>query len=195
MNDPMNEERSFEVIREMIQRTRYNLVDDVFYYLFWGWLVLGAGMIQLALILMDNPYNYLPWIILMPIGGLVTFFYSRKKDQGKRHTTLVDKAMMYVWTGFLVVLLLTLVLSVHAGWSLTYVYVMGLYGLGTFITGGMLNFKPLVIGGILSWVMAGIGFFLVSSDFIYMLILLLISITVSYLIPGYLLKKQGKHEV
>jgi hypothetical protein len=68
---------------------------------------------------------------------------------------------------------------------------MGLYGLGTFISGGILKFKPLVFGGIASFVLVALTVFIpaLSESFNGALLMLAASIIVSYLIPGYMLKR------
>jgi len=70
------------------------------------------------------------------------------------------------------------------------VFIIALYGLGTYISGSMMKFKPLIIGGYISWALAVVGLFLAP---IYSLPLISISIIVAYLIPGYILKTRAKN--
>jgi hypothetical protein len=75
-------------------------------------------------------------------------------------------------------------------WSASYLLIIALYGMGTSVSGGILSFKPLVVGGMFSFALAVIimitGWY---SDFSTMLLCLALSILGSYLIPGYLLRK------
>jgi hypothetical protein len=70
-------------------------------------------------------------------------------------------------------------------WQTTYPLIISLYGLGTFVSGGVLKFKPLIIGGIACWIISIIAFLVPPMT---VLLLTALSVVVSYLIPGYMLK-------
>jgi len=59
------------------------------------------------------------------------------------------------------------------------------YGLGTFVSGKILRFRPFVIGGIINWLLAGAAVFF---SFDYQMLFGAAAIAISYLIPAYLLK-------
>ena len=61
------------------------------------------------------------------------------------------------------------------------------YGLGTFVSGRVLKFRPLVIGGIFNWALAIIS---VYVHFDYQLLIAAAAILTSYIIPGYLLRSK-----
>ena len=79
----------------------------------------------------------------------------------------------------------------QTGWKTSFLLIMGLYGLGTFISGGLLRFKPLIYGGVASFVLVVLTATIPAlfADFQRALIMLGLSIVVSYLIPGYMLKR------
>jgi hypothetical protein len=93
--------------------------------------------------------------------------------------------MMFTWIAFGASLFIVLTLGGKVGWEVTYPVVILLYGIGTFISGGVLRFLPLILGGIACWVISCIAFF-VSFDI--QLLLLAGSLLVAYIIPGHLLK-------
>lgn len=64
-----------------------------------------------------------------------------------------------------------------------------LYGLGTFVTGSIIRFRPLIIGGIIAWFLA-IGSTFVSYD--YQMLFGAAAILVSYIIPAYMLRSRNK---
>lgn len=74
------------------------------------------------------------------------------------------------------------------GWANGYPFFILFYGLGTFISGKLLQFTPLVIGGIFNWVLA-IACVFVPFD--YQLLLAAAAILTSYIIPGYLIKTEA----
>ena len=66
-----------------------------------------------------------------------------------------------------------------------------LYGLGTFVSGNFLKFRPFVIGGIAAWVLAIASTF-VSYD--YQMLFGAAAILISYIIPAYMLQRRNKNE-
>jgi hypothetical protein len=56
--------------------------------------------------------------------------------------------------------------------------------LGTFISGKLLKFTPLVVGGIINWILACIAGYL---HYDYQMLLTAVAILTSYIIPGHLL--------
>ena len=192
----MNELESIAVIKEMIERTRTNFKDQSFYYLMWGWLVVGAVLVQALLYNQGSPYHWIVWPIMGIGGGITSGIYGSRQSKKTGHKTHIDSAMGYVWLGFIMYLFVVLLLSASGkfgpqGWNTSFILIMGLYGLGTFISGGLLKFKPLIYGGAASFVLVAFTVFVPSlvADFNGSLIMLAASIVVSYLIPGYMLKR------
>ena len=109
---------------------------------------------------------------------------------GKRagYRTYIDTAMIYLWYGFFftLVVLLAFAIAGKVSWVITNALIVSMYGLGTFVSGGILKFRPLIIGGICCWIIALCVFFLPGE---YTLLLVSVSIIIAYLIPGYLLRR------
>jgi dolichol kinase len=73
----------------------------------------------------------------------------------------------------------------------SYTVLMLLYGLGTLITGTVIRFAPLIVGGIIAWVCAAL---LVWVNFPEALLVLGVSVLAGYIIPGYLLKTKRENK-
>jgi hypothetical protein len=187
----MNEQESLAVIREMIDRTRTNFKDQSFYYLLWGWLVVGSLIVEAILFNQGSIYHWLVWPVMGTVGGIISGVYGRKRGKQAGYNTHMDRIMTFVWVGFVLYLVVVILNAPKYGWNTAFMLIAGLYGLGTFISGGLLNFKPLVYGGIASFVLVAIATFIpsIGTEFNQAMILLAASITVSYLIPGYALKR------
>jgi hypothetical protein len=191
----LTHEESLQIIQKSIANTRHKLSEESQYYLMWGWLALAAGVIQLALLTFtDSYYHWISWPILMTFGGVMSGILSAKNKKKKKFTSQIDRIMGFIWGGMLVAIVFALFLSFQIGWEASYLIVIMLYGLGTFISGGALKFKPLIIGGVAAWVLGIIGIVAGNwlPDFRSYLILLCASLVVSYLIPGYMLKNSSK---
>jgi hypothetical protein len=192
METTFSEQDSIRVITEMIENSKSKIKDNSFFYLLWGWLVLISSVIHFVLIKMGfYEIAWIPWPILMFGGGIVSGIAGYRLGKKAKVRTMFDTTMIYLWYGFLVTLFIILFTggSGNISWKATNVLIIALYGLGTFVSGGMLKFKPLIIGGIFSWAVAIVTLFVPE---IYSLLMVALSIIVAYLIPGYLLKSMEK---
>jgi len=99
--------------------------------------------------------------------------------------------MIYLWYGFLAAIFIILFMAANGtvSWVASNALIITLYGLGTFVSGGLLNFKPLIFGGIFSWVLAIVTLFIPEM---YSLLTVALSVIVAYLIPGYMLSSRDK---
>lgn len=187
MNTEMNPQESLKIISEMIQKTQDNLRDNSKYFLLWGWLVLIASLshyVLLAILQYDN--HFLPWPILMTLGGIAAGVMGYRDGKSAVVRTHLDRSIAYVWVAFGVLLVFVLIMMPTLGYTKAYPMMMCLWAMGCFITGGILKFKPLIVGAIVCWALAVLAFFV---SFEYQLLIMAAAITASYLIPGYLLKR------
>ena len=147
-----------------------------------NFVLLRMGFFELA---------WLPWPILMIGGGIASGIAGYRLGKKAKAKTMFDTAMFFLWIGFLVTLLIILFTagSGKISWNVSNALIISLYSLGTFVSGGLLKFKPLIFGGIFSWALA-IGTLYIPE--IYSLLMVALSIIVAYLIPGYMLKSRNK---
>jgi hypothetical protein len=185
----MTEKESLKIIQEMIATSKGNLKDNSFFYLLWGWLVLVASLSHYFLLRIGWEHAYLPWPVLMSLGAIVSVIAGYRLGKKMKVITIIDKAIIYLWWGFVVLIIIILVMTGmdKINWTSTYPLIISLYGLGTFVSGGILKFKPLILGGIAAWVISIIAFFVAPIN---VLLLTALSIVIAYLIPGYMLKSR-----
>jgi hypothetical protein len=190
MEEPkkFTEQESLAVISRMIKTAQNGIDDDSFYYLIWGWLVFAAALLNYFLMYSGYSQPFLPWAILMPLGGIVTAVYSYRHKGSQKVKTYIDDVMKYMVIAFLVSLFIVLFFMSKLG-LVTYPMVMMVYGIWLFVSGGALRFQPLVIGGVINWVMAVIAMF---STFEMQLLLLSAAVLMGYIIPGHMLKARFK---
>ena len=191
MKIKFTEQQSLQVIHEMIENTKSKFRDNGFFYLLWGWLVLIASLAEFILMNLEIEYAWLPWPVTMIGGGIVSGIAGYRLGKKATVRTFFDTAILSLWLAFTITLFIVL-FAAGAGrisWSMANVIIIALYGLATFISGSMMKFKPLIFGGIFSWVIAVVGL-LVAPWF--SLPLVSVSVIVAYLIPGYMLKSRAK---
>jgi hypothetical protein len=176
-----------KIIREMIATSKNNLRDNSFFFLLWGWLVLAASLLHFVLLKAGWEYAFLPWPVLMISGSIISVIAGYRMGRKAKVISHVDKMIIYLWYSFMVVIVIIIVMSIlnRMAWTTTYPLIISLYGLGTFVSGGVLKFRPLIVGGIACWVICVFAFFVPPS---YVLLLIGLSIIISYLVPGYMLK-------
>lgn len=190
-----NETESLEVIHQMIQATKEDIKKGSFYYLFWGWLILAAAIGQFVWILywptVEN--SSLIWLLLMPAGVIVARIRRNKEMKKEGVKTYTRTFLKWFWLGFSITVTLisfTNQMPYHQFFSV----LISFYGLGLFVSGGALKFRPLQLGGVWCWVCSTIGFQLQSIHNEYILLLLGTAVLGGYIVPGYILKYSKKSE-
>ena len=155
----MNSEESLHFIEKMIRTAQEKVEDSSFYFLLWGWSVFIASMMQFYLLQINYEYNFIGWVILMPLSGIITLIYSAREDKNKpKVKTYVNDIMQYVMISFVVTLFIVLFFQSKLQLN-TYPMVLLIYGVWLFVSGGALKFKPLIAGGIINWALAVVSFF------------------------------------
>ena len=187
-----NEQESLQIIQDMINSAKNRISDNGFHYLLWGWLVLIAALSQYVLIVyIPSEFNYLPWVILMPLGGIVAGIVSSKQKQKRKVKTFVNKFLSYLWLALGFSLFIIIFLMFRFSITFAYPVIIILYGIGLFVSGCALGFRPLVIGGISCFVISIVTAFF---NFEVQLLLISLAVLVGYIIPGYILKSRFKNE-
>ncbi|MEO5997945.1 MAG: hypothetical protein ABIQ00_14815 [Chitinophagaceae bacterium] len=178
-------EESIKLIQNMIEKTRQRFSDQGHYFLLWGWCTFLALLGQFVLIyFFKSPYHYMVWLITF-VCMFITIYWTIREDREKKATTYVKESMRYLWTGLGITFFIFCLIFVKLGWWNCYPFYITLYGVGTFVSGKILQFKPLVWGGIISWILAAVSVWFHNDVHI---LFAAVSILVSYIIPGHLLK-------
>lgn len=190
METNLSHQQSMKIIQEMIATSRNNLKDNSFFYLLWGWLVLVASVTHFVLIQVNYQHPYIAWPILMSAGAIASVIAGYRMGKKSNVISHVDKMMIYLWYGFLAVIILMIFMAIFGllRWTAFYPLIISLYGLGTFVSGGVLKFRPLILGGISCWIISVIVLFIPGD---YVLLMTALSVILSYLIPGYILKSKS----
>lgn len=189
-DEKFSPEQSLLLIQSMISKTRQNMSDNSIYFLIWGWLTFIAFIGQFILKhILEYEKHYIVWLVV--IIGILFSIYQGKKDEKKvRAKTWVGENMSHLWAGMAISFFVLSMIITRMGWETEmYPFFIMLYGLGTFVSGNFLQFRPLIIGGIIAWVLA-IGSTWVSYD--YQMLFAAAAILFSYIIPAYMLRRRDK---
>jgi len=186
-----NHEAGLKVIYEMIELAKSKIGNNYFYYLFWGYLVVVACITEYILITaVKYSQHYLVWLILMPVGTLITLLFNFRQRRKAEKRTFVGTTMIYLWSGwFFSFVILLLFANLKQEYTLIIPLSLAMYGLAIFVSGGIVNFRPLIIGAVLAW-MASVASFFVSYP--AQLVIMAGVVIVAYIIPGHILRTKSK---
>lgn len=186
MQEDFSPQQSLQLIESMIKKVRADMGENRFYFLFWGWFAFVAILGQFILkVIVGYPHHYVVWAGVIP-AVIVTIIYSSRRER-RAVQTYVGDSMKYLWTGIgISFFVLSFIIQNSTGkWLIAYPFFILFYGLGTFVSGMILRFKPLVIGGIFNWLLA-CACVLLPYD--YQLLVAAAAILTSYIIPGHLIQ-------
>ena len=191
--ETLTPEESLQVITTMIEKAKSTVADNSFYFLLWGWLVLIGAIGQYTLkVIIGSPYHPAVWYIMF-IGVIVSAIYGRRERKGRRVRTYVDEGLRNIWSVVgIVQVLIIFIFSRRGDWEHCYTIFILTYSIGCYLTGRLLRFTPLVWGAALCWLLAILTTY---GDFNTNILLLAAAILGSYIIPGYLLRKQYRHQL
>lgn len=188
--EQLSPEQSLQLIQSMINKTKQDMSDDTIYFLLWGWItfICCTGQFILKNMMHYERHYQVWWLVL--VGIALSAWQGRKEGRSKKAQTYVGESMKYLWIGMGICFFVLSMILTRLGWGSTvFPFFIMLYGLGTFISGNFLRFRPLVAGGIIAWALA-IGSVYVSYD--YQMLFGAAAILISYIIPAYMLRSRNK---
>jgi len=195
----MNEEnfdpkQSLLLIESMINRAKDKFAEDGSMYLLWGWVVFVCSLTQFVLLhFYKYPYHYIVWFASWIIV-IYQVVYIRKKIKRRRVRTYTGYILGYVWLTFVIVIFLLAFLIGRLTEGDYYIHIspilLTIYGIPIFLSGIILRFRPLIIGGIGCWILSIAAMLIENYDYQFLLIPL--AMIIAWIIPGYLLRAKYK---
>lgn len=190
MEKEMSPQESLSLISSMIEKARHTFSDSSQYFLLWGYAVFIASAAQYVMISVNYDKSYMAWWIIVPALA-VHFMLVARESKREKVSTYISEANGYLWMGIGFCFAVLSLVFAKIGWQYSFPFYVLFYALGTFVSGSLIRFKPLIVGGIISFVIAaGIAYF----DYKTQILLAAVSILVSYIIPGHLLRARYKHQ-
>jgi cell division protein FtsW (lipid II flippase) len=192
--DNITQQQSLDIIESMINKAKNQFSENGFVYLLWGWVILVCSISQFILRSLNYPKHYLVWMLTW-LALIVQVVYYAKRKKRKTVKTYTDDIIGYVWMTFVIMLLLCGAFVSRQlqpqQYYIANITILVLYGMPTFLSGVILKFRPLVVGGICCWILAVAAGFL-PHDLI--ILLLAVAVITAWIIPGYLLRSRYKKQ-
>lgn len=191
MEKEMSPQESLSIIQNMIDKTKHSLSDGSHYFLLWGYAVFIGCSIQYSLLVIDYQRHYYAWfVMLIAIAVHNVFIFRDAKKQ--RVVTFIEEAYGYLWMGVGIAFGVLSVLFIKIGWQYCFPFYILFYGVGSFISGNLIKFKPLAIGGIVCYILAALAVF---TSYPTQILITAVSVLIGYIIPGHMLRSQYKKQI
>jgi hypothetical protein len=156
--------------------------------LLWGWVVLLCSVAEFILLQIHFKQHYLVWSLTWA-AAIFQLVVLRRKRQKQTVRTYTDDIIKYVWLTFIISMFLAAVLIGFIQGKEYYKLVdplfLVLYGMPTFLSGVILRFKPLMLGGIGCWLLSVLCTVIPVE---FQLLLVSMAMIIAWIIPGYLLR-------
>lgn len=193
-NKKLNEKESLELISRMIQNTQNKLEEgEGLPFLIWGYLtVLFTIAIWAALYLTSNHmWNFL-WFALPILGWLIILMI--KKKQKKTASTYIDRTVGYIWIVSSIAFFIPSVMSFITDIYVHFFFIsLLMIGVSVAITGLVIRFRPVIIGGFLSMLLSIPLLFNLNIDGVYCgHFVFALALIVIMIIPGHILNYRGR---
>jgi hypothetical protein len=180
---------SLDIIARAILRTKENIRDLSFCFLLWGWILTVASLTSFGLLTFTgSQYGFLPFPVLALGGVVITVVYLAKKIKRSDTESYVNYFLIRLWVVVGLCFPVSVFVSTAQGLHPA-TFALLLAGLGTLVSGLVMVFRPLTIGGTV-FLLSAIASLYVSQE--NTLLLVAGAVLLGYLIPGYLLKYSKK---
>jgi hypothetical protein len=189
-NESLSANESLKLIESMIYKVQNRFSENGTLYLLWGWVIFCCSIIQYLFLKFTEYSNIsMVWSVLLLVLVYQIIYLSKKQKKAKVKT-YTDEIIGYVWMTFGICMgLFTFIMSKLNIWMLFYPFIFLFYGVPTFLSGAIMRFKPLMIGGICCWVLSIVALFISSIEVI---LLFIPAVLFGWIIPGYLLRARFK---
>ena len=190
--DEFSPEQSLRVIQSMIEKAKNQFSEDGHLYLLWGWVVFTCSVAQFILLkIVGYEKHYYVWMLCW-VAVIYQFIYLRRKHRRQKMRTYADRMIGFIWLSFFILMMLigfSLGMFGEEYYKLISPVFLAMYGVPTFLCGLLLQFRPLVLGGIGCWALSVLAHFI---PYDYQLLLLSAAMVIAWIIPGYILSRKYK---
>lgn len=184
----MTPQESLRLIEQMIGQAKRSFQRMSFYFLLWGFLLTLAMLATYLLRDMHPRFAQgAPWGVAGVLGGIISSLHGARQGRKEQVSNPMDGVIGWLWSSFVITLLITIVCSVMAHRDPAAMITL-ITGIPTFMTGQIMRFRPLILGGIVFWVAGTIMHF--TADALSLTLLYCGAMVLGYIIPGFMLKRQ-----
>ena len=173
-----------EAIASAINNTRENLKPLSINFIFWGCLVIVMSLFNYAFpsLIASTQYGaVLFWTVLPLIGMILTIYYNIKYRNKTGYETYLNRVVKIIWGVFNLSWIYIIALSFTLKSFHPVPPILFLLGMMLIITGLIIKFKPITLGGIFLTIFT---FYLNFNPGINLLLVNIIGVSLGILVPG-----------
>ena len=161
-------------------------------FLAWGYPTVIVLLLEFAALMLWNE-DWCSWLwVGIPLIGIPLMIYFLNEDYERAHRRTLDQnviLMMWIFIGFACCL-------GGAAMGIAGVFQQGFFallsllcGMGCFMTGIILHFRPKTICGIIASVLSVVPLFFQGDQWPWQLLVTAITVVISLIIPGHLFRR------
>lgn len=186
---PLSPQESLSLIAEAISKTKDNIKENSFPFLLWGWLIAVASFSYFLLQQYTSfRFYFIPFPVFVAVGMITTVIWYLKQKSTSATESYLNYFLSRMWLVLGINFLAVVFISVSQNLT-PFTYTLILAAIGTLVSGLVMKFTPLTIGGVI-FLVSALTCIYIPDD--YKVLLHGAAIVSGYLIPGYLLKNE-KH--
>lgn len=179
------------IIKQMIEKTKADTAESGTNFIMSGWLVFAAALMTYMVVYLElAQWAWVPWAVLMPIGVIISAVSGVRQVKKVKVVSYTDQALSSLWQAcglsFVIVGFVAIPLKAISIQSLVPLIAI-IAGIGTFATGGIIDWKLVRWGGV-AWCIAAV--IMMMSHWHYHTLILAVTIFPGYLVPGYALRRE-----
>jgi len=182
-NQILTTQQSLDIITKMIRQAHGNVKKNSVYLILWGLVVALANLGMFVLMWMEYPMPYLVWLITVP-AWILSIYISYRHGKNAVARSHFDRINAILWYSYGVIIFTIIVFGYKINFQLNPIILL-VSAIPAFVSGTIIKFRPLAIGGILLWIF-GILCFLVGGPWQYLIGA--VAVTSGHLVPGLMLR-------
>lgn len=198
-NNNLTPEESFDLINKAISNFKMNYKENAKMFLLWGWITTFASISHFIILKilhskeayeLMGPFSIGNWAAFIFSAFIIHYFMQRKIKKDKKVFSHLDNYIRILWLVTVASMFVAIFLCFKLGIVPPTLFLF-IAGTATTITGLLIKFKPVVIGGSLFFL------FCIATTFVSnenTLLIAGVAVICGYLIPGYLLMKSAKEK-
>ena len=182
----LSEKESLQLITEMIGKAKNAYHSNGTSAILWGSVIFFCSVFNFIQVQFDLPVDFDIWwlMFLALVPQFIWIFRSKKQKTFVRYE---ETSLSYVWWAFGAAIVMMMLFNFYYRPSHSISIYLMLFGLPTFITGGMFRFKPMILGAMICWVLFGVSLYCEVKT---SLLLMALAALFAWLIPGIILKRK-----
>ena len=174
-------EKHIETINNVINSTKDNLKPLSVNFIFWGLLITLMSLFHYVFPSLIHSFELLYWTVLPLIGMILTVYYNIKVRKRAGYETYLSRVIKIIWGVFNLSWIYIIVLSFTLKSFHPVPPILFLLSIILIITGLIIKFKPVTIGGIFLTIFT---FYLNFNPEFNLLLVNVVGVSLGMLVPG-----------